>query len=143
MAKWNRAAFIEHAKSRCPAHVINVMEDLIGFIEDEADTTGWGRGEERGMISFKARSDEGLLPLFYLTTDGQMKFHVNYLRNKNTPKEILRDYQLRLESTFLLELSSEHYPQDVFFSIDDLFHTQNQVDKFKHAIRGVKARFHQ
>ncbi len=143
MAKWDTKTFIQYSKSQCPAHVVNVMEDLVQFTIAESDLVAWGRGDETGMITYKARSDEGPLPLFNITTDGQIKFYINYLREKGVAKEILRDYQLKIESTFLLDLDVEVYPHDVGHQVDDLFHTQNQVDKFKHAIQGVTARLHQ
>ncbi|MCH7529489.1 MAG: hypothetical protein IIB43_02480 [Candidatus Marinimicrobia bacterium] len=143
MAKWNPASFLRFSKAQCPAHVVNVLEDLVKFITTDADVVSWGRGEETGMVTFKARSDHGILPLFNLTTEGIIKFYINYLREKQVAKEILRDYQLKLESTFLLDLNEEVYPTDVGHPVDDLFHTQNQVDKFKHAILGVTARLHQ
>ena len=143
MAKWNSDRFIQFAKTQCPAHVVNVLEGLVNFTIQEADVVSWGRGDETGMVTFKARSDEGILPLFHLTTDGQVKLFINYLREKQVAGEIIRDYQLRMESTFLLELDSDVYPHDVFHPVDDLFHTQNQVEKFKRAILGVTARLHQ
>ena len=143
MAKWDPPTFIQYAKAQCPAHVVNVMEELVNYAVDESDKVSWGRGEETGMVTFKARYDEGRLPLFSVTTDGQIKLYVNYLREKQIVREILRDYQLKMESTFLLELDEDIYPHDVFHPVDDLFHTQSQVDKFKHAINGVTARLHQ
>lgn len=143
MPKWDAVTFVKHAKEQCPAHVVNVLEDLVQFTLREADVSGWGRGEETGMITYKVRSDEGILPLFNLTTDGQVKFYINYLRNKEVAKEILRDYRLKIESTFLLDLEQDVYPHDVNHPVDDLFHTQNQVEKFKNAIQGVTARLHQ
>lgn len=143
MAKWKPETFIQFAKAQCPAHVVNVLEDLVNFTTREADVVSWGRGDETGMVTFKVRSDEGILPLFNLNTEGQIKLFVNYLREKQVAREILRDYQLRMESTFLLELDPDLYPHDVFHPVDDLFHTQNQVEKFKHAILGVTARLHQ
>lgn len=143
MAKWDQARFIKFAKGQCPAHVVNVLEDLLKFTSATADSLTWGRGDETGMMTFKAKSDEGLLPLFNLTTDGQIKFYINHLREKGVAKEIIRDYQLKIESTFLLDLSEDFYPHDVGHQVDDLFHTQNQIDKFKHAIKGATARLHQ
>ena len=143
MAKWKPETFILFAKAQCPAHVVNVLEDLVNFTTREADVVSWGRGDETGMVTFKVRSDHGILPLFNLNTEGQIKLFVNYLREKQVAREILRDYQLRMESTFLLELDPDLYPHDVFHPVDDLFHTQNQVEKFKHAILGVTARLHQ
>ncbi len=143
MPKWDPISFVKHAKQQCPAHVVNVLEDLVQFTVKEADVANWGRGEETGLITFKVRSDEGMLPLFNLNTDGYVKFYINYLREKDVAKEILRDYRLKIESTFLLDLGEDVYPHDVNHPVDDLFHTQNQVEKFKHAILGVTARLHQ
>lgn len=143
MAKWNPITFIQHAKAQCPAHIVNVLEELVNFAIAEADVVAWGRGDETGMLTYRVRSDEGMLPIFNLTTDGQIKFYLNYLREKQVAKEILRDYQLKIESTFLLEMGSHVYPHDVCHPVDDLFHTRNQVEKFKHAVRGVTARLHQ
>jgi len=143
MAKWNPETFNQYTKAQCPAHVVNVLEDLVKFVIQGADIISWGRGDETGMVTFKARSDEGDLPLFSLTTDGQIKLFTNYLREKQVAREILRDYQLKMESTFLLDLNPEIYPADVYHPVDDLFHTQNQVEKFKNAIQGVSARLHQ
>ncbi len=143
MAKWNPQTFHEFTKAQCPTHVVNVLEDLVKFTVDNADLVSWGRGDETGMVTFKARSDYGLLPLFSITTDGHVKLFTNYLREKQVAREILRDYQLKMESTFLLDLDPEIYSHDVQHPVDDLFHTQNQVEKFKHAILGVTARLHQ
>ncbi len=143
MAKWNPETFNQFAKAQCPAHVVSVLEDLVNFTTQNADLIGWGRGDETGMVTFKARSDNGVLPLFSLTTDGQIKLFTNCLRDKQVGREILRDYQLKMESTFLLDLDPEIYPHDVYHPVDDLFHTQNQVEKFKNAILGVTARLHQ
>lgn len=143
MTKWNPDTFIQFAKAQCPTHVVSVLEDLVKFTNAESDIVSWGRGEETGMVTFKVRSDDGPLPLFSLTTDGQIKLFVNYLREKQVAREILRDYQLKMESTFLLELDPDVYPHDVFHPVDDLFHTQNQIQKFKNAILGVTARLHQ
>lgn len=143
MTKWNPVTFIKVAKQKCPPHVVNVLEELVKFTHAEADVVGWGRGDETGMVTFKARSDEGLLPLFNITTDGHVKFYINYLRDKKVAKEIIRDYQMKIESTFLLELDEDVYPQDLGHPVDDLFHTHNQIERFKHTIQGVTARLHQ
>ena len=143
MAKWDPVTFIQSAKAQCPPHVVNVLEELVKFTSEEADVVSWGRGDDTGMVTYKARSDAGLLPIFNLTTDGQVKFYINYLREKQVAKEIIRDYQLKMESTFLLELDTDVNPHDVGRPVDDLFHTHNQIEKFKHAIQGVTARLHQ
>ena len=143
MAKWNKQTFMNAAREACPAYVVQVLSELVAFCMEQSDAVAWGRGEETGMITFRARSDEGMMPLFHLTTDGQIRFQINTLREKAIPAEILRDYQLKLESTFLLDMDEDSYPTDIQHPVDDLFHTHNQVEKFMHAIRGVTARLHQ
>lgn len=143
MSKWDPVTFVQFAKTQCPAHVVNVLEDLLKFTCAHADTVSWGRGEETGMVTYKAKSDEGIIPLFNLTTDGQVKFFINYMREKEVAREIIRDYQLKIEATFLMELDIDVYPHDDCHPVDDLFHTRNQIEKFKRAILSVTARLHQ
>ena len=44
---------------------------------------------------------------------------------------------------FLLDYDEEGYPSDVFVSMEDLFHTQSQVDKFIKTMEGATYRLKQ
>ena len=95
-------------------------------------------------MTFKCKSiDYGTLSLFNLTSNGQIKFPLNALRSKIIKKEIVRDYQLKLESNFMMYFDEDVYPSDVFYSIDELFVMQVEVQKFILTIQGVAARLHQ
>ncbi len=144
MAKWNKKSFIDSLKENCPPHVINVLMDFIKFSERDADILAWGRGAGHGTMTYKAKSDDwGIIPIFHVTTDGKIKFLLNYMRGKVRKKEIIRDYTLKLESNFMMDFEEEDYPSDIYFQIEELFHTHYEVDKFKRTVTGIKARLHQ
>ena len=122
MTKWDKDTFIKKAKSECAAHISNVILDLVRFSEDHADIVQWGKGDGQGTMRFKCKSDDfGVLPLFEITTNGQINFLINSLRAKVRKREILRAYQLKLESNFMMDFDEEKYPLDKFLNIDELF----------------------
>ena len=43
---------------------------------------------------------------------------------------VVRDVVLKLESNFIRDYDEVEYPSDVFVPIDELFHTENQLEKF-------------
>ena len=95
--KWNRTSFEESVKINCKPHTSNVIIDLIKFTETSSGIPSWGKGEGYGTMTFKCNSDDyGIVPLFLITTNGQIKFQLNFLRNKIRKKEIIKDYQLKL-----------------------------------------------
>ena len=78
MAKWDKNTFIEKAKDTCYPHISNILIDLVNFADNFADTISWGKGRDCGMMIYKCKSDDfGMVPLFHLTTRGQIKFHLN------------------------------------------------------------------
>ena len=144
MAKWDKDLFIKTIKESCQTRISNIVVDLVKFTEDEADSVSWGRGEGYGTMTFKCKSiDYGLIPLFHLTSNGQIKFPLNLLKQKINKKEIIREYQLKLESNFMMYFDEEVYPTDIFYTIDELFVMQIEVQKFILTIQGLSARLHQ
>ena len=144
MSKWNQDTFLAASKNECEPRISNIIIDLVNFSIAEADVVSWGRGKGYGTMTFKCKSDDyGIIPLFHITTNGQIKFQLNYLRQKVRKKEILRDYQLKLESNFMLDFDEVEYPVDIFYTIDELFIIHREVEKFINTIRGLSARLHQ
>ena len=144
MAKWNKRKFISQTKSDCLSHVSMITMDLIKFAEDDADQIVWGNGDQYGTMTFKCKSiDYGFLPLFYITTNGRIKFSINLLRSKVNQSEIIRDFQLKLESNFLMDFDSFDYPTDVYHSLEDMFTMRSEVNKFITTIKSLSARLHQ
>ena len=95
-------------------------------------------------MTYKCKSEDlGIIPLFHITTEGQIKFLLNYLRNKIRKKEILKDFQLKLETNFLMDFSEPSYSTDIFYNIEEIFNTKNDVNKFVNTISGISARLHQ
>ena len=95
-------------------------------------------------MTFKCKSDDyGVIPLFHITTNGQIKFQLNYLRQKVRGKEILRDYQLKLESNFMMDFGEDIYPSDLYHKMGDIFTIKTEVDKFVQTIQGIAHRLRQ
>lgn len=144
MAKWNKETFISCTKENCEPRVQSTVMELVKFAERDADQVSWGRGEGYGTMTFKCKSDDyGIVPLFHITTNGQIKFQLNYLRQKVRKKEILRDYQLKLESNFMLDFSEVYYPSDIYHKMGDMFTIRTEVEKFVQTIQGIAHRLRQ
>ena len=144
MAKWNKDTFIQKAKDSCYPHISNILIDLVNFADNNADNISWGKGKGFGTMVFKCKSDDfGMVPLFHLTTNGHIKFQLNYMRDKVAKREIVRDFQLKLESNFLMDFDEEGYPNDLFHEVDELFNIKHEVEKFENTIQGISARLKQ
>ena len=144
MTKWDKKKFIRKTKNDCLSHVSMITMDLIKFAEDDADQVVWGSGDQYGTMTFKCKSlDYGFLPLFYITTNGRIKFSINLLRSKINQLEIIRDFQLKLESGFLMDFDSSDYPSDIFHQLEDMFTMRSEVGKFINTIQSLSARLHQ
>ena len=144
MVKWNKDTFVDSAKSNCEIRISNIVVELVKFAETNADTLTWGKGEGYGTMTFKCKSfDYGVIPLFHLTTNGQIKFPLNLLRSKISKKEIINDYQLKLESNFMMDFDELEYPTDIFYTLDELFVMHIEVEKFINTILSISARLHQ
>ena len=144
MVKWNQDLFIKSIKDNCQTRVSNVVVEIVKFAENDADLVSWGRGEDYGTMTFKCKSiDYGYIPLFQITSNGKIKFPLNQLKLKINKKEIIRDYQLKLESNFMMYFDEEKYPVDIYYTIDELFVMQVELQKFILMIQGISARLHQ
>ena len=144
MTKWDKDTFIKKTKVECAAHISNVLLDLVRFSEDHADLVQWGKGNGQGTMRFKCKTDDfGILPLFEITTNGQINFLINSLRLKVRRAEIINAYQLKLEANFMIDFSPEFYPSDIYHEIDEVFTIKHDVDKFVETIQAISDRLHQ
>ena len=142
--KWDKTKFVSELRKKASREVAKIGESLCDFAEKDADEVSWGRGDEYGTMTYKCKSEDyGLVPLFHLTTNGQIKFPLNFLRTKIIKKEIINDFQLKLESNFMMYFDEDICPSDVYFNVDDLFLMKSEVDKFIFTIQGITARLHQ
>ena len=127
MSNWDKNLFIDHLREQCTREVANVGVAIIEFTEKFADDISWGRGTDHGTLTFRCNTDVGPLPLFHLTSSGQLNLQINFMRSKDIPPMVLRDVVLKLESNFIRDYDETEYPSDVFVPIDELFHTENQL----------------
>jgi predicted KAP-like P-loop ATPase len=84
-----------------------------------------------------------MLPIFHMTSDGQLNLQVNFLREKELPKQVMRDMIVKMESNFLRDYDTSSYPVDSYEEMEYMFHTYNQVDKFLSTVEGVVYRLKQ
>ena len=141
--KWDKSNFLEDLRTHASREIAHIGEEICNFSLDEADEVTWGRGAEYGTMSFRSKSDFGLVSLFQITSKAQIKFCVNLLRQKEVPKNIMRDYVIKLESNFIRDYDKLNYPVDTFEDMNDLFTTHSQVDKLKQCIEGIAYRLRQ
>ena len=143
MSKWNKQKFISDLEVNCGREVVKITSQIIDFSEKHSKHLTWGRGEEHGTMTFRCTSDMGILPLFHINSGGNINLQINFLRNKEIPKMVLRDMVVKLESNLLREYDPEMYPIDSFEPIEDLFNTKSQVTKFLKTIEGCVYRLKQ
>ena len=141
--KWDKNTFVADMREICSREVAKIGIDICEFSENHAADISWGRGNEHGTLTYRCDSDFGLLPLFHMTSEGQLNLQINFILSKNVTKQVLRDIIVKLESIFLVEFDEEMYPTDTFEPMNELFHTSNQVEKFLKAIEGCTYRLKQ
>lgn len=143
MARWTKESFIEEMRNKCSREVAKIGERIIEFSEKHSDEISWGRGNEHGTLTFRCTSDFGMLPLFHMTTEGQLNLQINFLRTKELPKIVMRDMIFKLEANFLRDYDPEMYPIDIYEPMDELFHIYSQVEKFLSTMEGCVYRLKQ
>ena len=143
MSKWTKEEFVEDLRSKCTREIAKIGERIIEFSEEHASEMTWGRGDDHGTFTFRCSSDVGMLPLFHMTSHGHLNLQVNFLREKELPKQVLRDMIVKIEANFLRDYDGESYPVDSYEEMEYLFHTYSQVNKFLSTMEGVVYRLKQ
>ncbi len=143
MSKWTKEDFIEDLRNKCNREIAKIGEKIIEFSEEHASEMSWGRGDDHGTFTFRCSSDLGMLPLFHMTSNGQINLQINFLRDKELPKQVLRDMVVKLEANFLRDYDQDSYPVDSYEEMEYLFHTYSQVDKFLSTMEGAVYRLKQ
>ncbi|MBH31385.1 MAG: hypothetical protein CMG71_05265 [Candidatus Marinimicrobia bacterium] len=141
--KWDKTKFVSELRKNSSREVAKIGGALCDFAERDADEVSWGRGDEYGTMTYKSKSDFGLLSVFQITSKGQIKFCLNLFRQKEVPKNILRDYVIKLESNFLRDYDPVNYPIDSLEDMGELFTTGAQLDKLMNCIEGIAYRLRQ
>ena len=141
--KWDKEKFLKEMRKNTSREVAKAGEMLCNFSEKDADEVSWGRGDEYGTMTYKSKSDFGLISLFQITSKGQIKFCLNVLRQKDVPKNIMRDFVIKLEANFLRDFDKVNYPIDSLENMGELFTTGAQIDKLMQCIEGIAYRLRQ
>ena len=90
MSNWDKSSFIEHMRENCSREIAKIGEAIIQFSENHASDISWGRGTDYGTMTFRCDSDDGNLPLFHMTSIGQLNLQINFCLLYTSPSP--RDY---------------------------------------------------
>ena len=143
MSNWDKDQFINNLRENCNREIAKIGVSIIEFSEKHGTDVSWGRGIDHGTLTYRCDSDIGPLPLFHMTSKGQLNLQINFMRNKEIPPMVVQDIVLKLESNFLRDYDEIEYSSDVFVPMEELFHTQAQVDKFLKTMEGATYRLKQ
>ena len=55
----------------------------------------------------------------------------------------MRDYQLKLESNFIMDFSEAYYPSDIYHKMGEMFTIRKEVEKFVQTIQNIAHRLRQ
>ena len=111
MSNWDKDLFIDHMREQCNREIAKVGVMIIEFTEKHSDDVSWGRGSDHGTLTFRCDTDVGTIPLFHMTSTGQLNLQINFMRNKEIPPMVLRDVVLKLEANFLRDYDDLEYPK--------------------------------
>ena len=114
MSKWTKERFVEDLRNKCTREVAKISERIIEFSDTHATEVSWGRGGDHVTFTFRADSDVGMLPLFHMTSEGQMNFQINFMREKDLPKQVMKDLIVKMEANFLRDYDADSYPVDAY-----------------------------
>ena len=78
MSNWEKNSFIDHLRNQCSREVAKIGVSIIEFTEKYADDITWGRGADHGTLTFRCDTDVGLIPLFHMTSSGQLNLQINH-----------------------------------------------------------------
>ena len=109
MSNWDKKQFINHLREQCSREVAKIGVSIIEFSEKYADDISWGRGLDHGTLTYRCNTDVGTIPLFHMTSIGQLNLQINFMRNKEIPPMVIRDVVLKLESNFLRDYDEIEY----------------------------------
>ena len=62
---------------RIGREIAKIGEAIIQFAEQHASDISWGRGTDHGTMTYRCDSDDGNLPLFHMTSIGQLNLQIN------------------------------------------------------------------
>ena len=89
MSNWDKNLFIDHLREQCTREVAKVGVMIIEFSEKHADDISWGRGSDHGTLTYRCDTDVGAVPLFHMTSTGQLNLQINFMRSKDIPPCLL------------------------------------------------------
>ena len=152
----SKADFITFVRKMAPSLVSDFkMGKHIEVISEKLQQLESGE-IKRLMVFLPPRSSKSvicskLFPAWYIGRNPEHEIltvsHSDQLSSDfgRSVRDVVNDekFVIKLESNFLMDYDEDGYPSDVFVSMEDLFHTQSQVDKFIKTMEGATYRLKQ
>jgi len=104
---WDYEKFFAHAKSRCKEPVVDVMQDLYKFSEDQADEVLWGRGTVTGSFTFYKKRGDERISLFAVYSDGRIPVNFGACKAKGIDEKVRNLVREKLNQIPGIKISSE------------------------------------
>ena len=64
-------------RDNCNREIAKIGLSIIEFSEAYGTDLSWGRGTDHGTLTYRCDSDIGPLPLFHMTSKGQLSLQIN------------------------------------------------------------------
>ncbi|GAI54036.1 unnamed protein product, partial [marine sediment metagenome] len=104
---WDFEKFFTHAKSRCKKPLVDVMEGLYRFSEDQADEVLWGRGTVTGSFTFHKKRGDERISLFAVYSDGRICVNFGACKTKGIDEKVRNLVREKLNQIPGIKISSE------------------------------------
>ena len=135
---WDPEKFFAHAKSRCKEPVVDVMQDLYKFSEDQADEVLWGRGTVTGSFTFYKKRGDERISLFAVYSDGKISINFGAWKAKGIDEKVRNVVREKLNQIPGIKLSSGKIDRYPSFDAKALA-SETRINMFKEIILFVVA----
>jgi len=136
--QWDAASFFQAAETSNSPEIVQMMRDLLGFAEQEADRVWWGTGHVSGSYTFHLLRDESAVSVFSVFTTGRIQFNLGWARDR-APEPLLKEWIATLRKIHgfrtLREDSLGKWPS---FSLARALSDPADLDQFKQSVLALK-----
>jgi len=137
---WGKDDFLQDAKNKIQDdQTFNILTELLGFTETNADKFSFGTGSESGSVTFKFkdnRAKSGLVSIFTIWSGGKIRFRFANIRNRIGDKYVNLYYQ-KLKNALPSKKWNENMLNEYSpgFLLKEVFLDKKTIDSFKKAIK--------
>lgn len=136
-AGWDETRFVETLRAHASSASADIVRELYGFIQEQADSVVWGTGAAQGSAGFGIRLGGDRFVLFGVNTKGEIYFSTGAV-NKRAPREARADLLEALRS-FEIDAPDELLEADHWLAFDaGRLKKPADLKRFKSAILALR-----